>query len=587
MFCAVVALLDALRSWVPPRPDVDALWQAYHGVERLPTSWRDRRELTATFVDILNHLVERGYVCRATEDPVAFRSRLQGCLDDLDWLDVAIVRAAVERMLGAPWPDEDPVPAEAGDDARPVFCAVVALLDALRSWVPPRPDVDALWQAYQGVERLPTSWRDRRELTATFVDILNHLVERGYVCRATEDPVAFRSRLQGCLDDLDWLDVAIVRAAVERLLGAPWPDVDGVGDGTDGRPATTVEERVIRPAGGAPSSGSTAVPARTATIPMRRPTPRQLELYDDLAKLLASEPVGLDPTRLDTTANALRLSTALAARSPRWTEDHLARALIERLLSAAAAQVRAEWQAPGDYDAAAAARFGTSIGREGNAVVAALAALTGESAAARWVETECAGVFLLVRAGWDAGLPRLVDDAGHRGVAAVLMALGLRWSGAAGVSGERIEAGLGLLGGFESIPALRRAWSAVPSQSHLGWLEAVASSVDLADPAGDDRSLRSGELGLPEADAALGSAAAALLRRWSAWLRGFSSSSIPFLLERFVRRPGLVLRVGDDVVVRLGRRPLDVVLDLAGYTDPLDLTPLWGSGQLRLEVVEP
>ena len=351
VFCAVVALLDALRSWVPPRPDVDALWQAYHGVERLPTSWRDRRELTATFVDILNHLVERGYVCRATEDPVAFRSRLQGCLDDLDWLDVAIVRAAVERMLGAPWPDEDPVPAGAGDDARPVFCAVVALLDALRSWVPPRPDVDALWQAYQGVERLPTSWRDRRELTATFVDILNHLVERGYVCRATEDPVAFRSRLQGCLDDLDWLDVAIVRAAVERLLGAPWPDVDGVGDGTDGRPATTVEERVIRPAGGAPSSGSTAVPARTATIPMRRPTPRQLELYDDLAKLLASEPVGLDPTRLDTTANALRLSTALAARSPRWTEDHLARALIERLLSAAAAQVRAEWQAPGDYDA--------------------------------------------------------------------------------------------------------------------------------------------------------------------------------------------------------------------------------------------
>ena len=84
-----------------------------------------------------------------------------------------------------------------------------------------------------------------------------------------------------------------------------------------------------------------------------------------------------------------------------------------------------------------------------------------------------------------------------------------------------------------------------------------------------------------------GLAAAALLRRWSAWLRGFSSSSIPFPLERFVRRPGLVLRVGDDVEARLGRRPLDVVLDLAGYTDPLDLTPLWGSGQLRLEVVEP
>ena len=58
------------------------------------------------------------------------------------------------------------------------------------------------------------------------------------------------------------------------------------------------------------------------------------------------------------------------------------------------------------------------------------------------------------------------------------------------------------------------------------------------------------------------------------------------IVDSFVRRPGHVARTGDDLFVQLEPRPLDVVLAIAGYTDELDLRPLYGAGRLRFEVVE-
>jgi hypothetical protein len=479
------------------------------------------------------------------------RDRVPAILQVIHRLGVLdrLLRVADDATLGLLWRD---APEGGADDnsetARPLFLAVVRLLDRLGWWVEPRPDAESLWHALLATQPLPTSWRDRRDLTATFVSILQLLVGRGDVHRhVIAGSEALSKRLDLALDDLDWLEPETVRSAVTQLLRTP-------------------------------IQANLDLPLRPT-----EPSPLQQELLADLAHLLAAGEVWLDPDRLDTTGNALRLHTALAAQSPRWRDDPLAKRLIERLL--VAARLMTAW----DRKAPPGRHLPAELGIQGAAVVAAIAARVAAPYApdAQRIDTECAGVFLLIRAVWDVHLPALVQEVGYPPIAAVLAALGLRWSGEAGVTRGRIDPGLALLGGLDSVKALGRLWQETAPESHRKWQKSVRSSTAVDHPdAHELAALNDGQLGRPEADAALGFAAIALLRVWARWLRGFSSSSMPFLLERFVRRSGLVIKADNDLLVMFHRRPLDVVLDIAGYTDTVDLTPLWGSGQLRFEVLE-
>ena len=81
--------------------------------------------------------------------------------------------------------------------------------------------------------------------------------------------------------------------------------------------------------------------------------------------------------------------------------------------------------------------------------------------------------------------------------------------------------------------------------------------------------LRSGHLGLALADLTLALAANTVLRCWAMWLRGFSSSSAPYLLRNFVRRPGSITATENGFLVEMASQPLDIVLEMAGYFAPL------------------
>jgi hypothetical protein len=71
------------------------------------------------------------------------------------------------------------------------------------------------------------------------------------------------------------------------------------------------------------------------------------------------------------------------------------------------------------------------------------------------------------------------------------------------------------------------------------------------------------------------------LQAWARWLPGFAGSSVPFLLTTFVRRPAAV-EVGDDeLTVLLPARSHDVVLELAGYLEPVDAGPTLGGRRVR------
>ena len=82
-----------------------------------------------------------------------------------------------------------------------------------------------------------------------------------------------------------------------------------------------------------------------------------------------------------------------------------------------------------------------------------------------------------------------------------------------------------------------------------------------------------GTLGMPDADLALTIIANALVRLWARWLRRFADSSASYLLTNFIRRPGLISESPDGLVVRMSRGPLDLILDMTGYSRDLDSVP--------------
>jgi hypothetical protein len=96
--------------------------------------------------------------------------------------------------------------------------------------------------------------------------------------------------------------------------------------------------------------------------------------------------------------------------------------------------------------------------------------------------------------------------------------------------------------------------------------------------------LGAGKLGRPDLDLSLNIIACMLLRMWSSWLHGFSVSSIPFLLENFVRRCGRIYLVRDGLMIELERRPLDVVLEMAGYLEDLENIPWHPRGHVKFQL---
>jgi hypothetical protein len=82
----------------------------------------------------------------------------------------------------------------------------------------------------------------------------------------------------------------------------------------------------------------------------------------------------------------------------------------------------------------------------------------------------------------------------------------------------------------------------------------------------------------PDLDSTIATVTCLLLRMWARWLHGFSDSSLEFLIDSFLRRPGRIYAEKDFLLVELERRSLDVVLEMAGYFADLERVP-WLPGK--------
>jgi len=98
------------------------------------------------------------------------------------------------------------------------------------------------------------------------------------------------------------------------------------------------------------------------------------------------------------------------------------------------------------------------------------------------------------------------------------------------------------------------------------------------------RAMRWGRTGRTGSDLLVELVAGSVVRLWARWLRGFSAASVPYLLDEFVRRPGSVRQEGSGVHVELDPRPLDVVLEIAGYTDDISAVPGLGGRDVTIRI---
>jgi hypothetical protein len=517
--------------------------------------------------------------------------------------------AAARQVLGT---------GDEGDVA--LITAALAVADRLALWSGPR------WSPAQvrsaGVRPAVADWRSTEALTASVVGVVGKLV-RLRVLTAPARASGLRAELDGEAS-LSWLDPDVLvtglsalrtaktqpaadppPATMRRRAAGPPPETPRA----DPEPAAGANETTFRespasaarrpeagehlrdaeaPAGpvprtsvrsgDAPDTGTetdpdaSMVPAQGG-VPVRAPDALvagsvRLEcLAADIARIVSDEQAALG-TLGTRDAAALFLTATLSARFPRWCGDALVGPVIGRTV--------ASWEigsASGGFGEPAQPVDLRLPVRAGGEVPAVAADVVPQSASL----DEGAGVLLLLRAVVDLRLPAVIRRAGDDPdiVPSALLAAARHLTAAAPTPAMAVFAGLvDAVSDPERLSALTVPWPTERCRALARELQAVlrAQGLDAED------------LGSAHGVGAL--VAEAVLRAWRRWLGGLGRSSTGYLLTQFLRRPGQVEVEPRRVLVTLAPRPLDVVLEQAGYLLPLRGVGLLGGRDLVFRTEE-
>ena len=258
----------------------------------------------------------------------------------------------------------------------------------------------------------------------------------------------------------------------------------------------------------------------------------QRRIVDALRQLLATGAVTLPDAEAASERNALALFAALAAAEPSLATHSAAPAAIAWVLQQA--------------DSAPAMRASARPAAEAGDVI----------------ESAYAGLFLLTRVVVETRLVQLAEAYGAP-VPDVLLGLAGEWEC------DSEDPGVLLWSGGLQAAGGRRA-------------EARRSTVLRAEIVRlmRDRAAFAPSLA-PDENGTLGEH---LMRLWAHWLPGLGHSSVPWLLRQFILRGG-VLQIDDArIAVALRPAPLDVVLELAHYLDPIAGVPWLGDRRITFTI---
>jgi hypothetical protein len=434
------------------------------------------------------------------------------------------------------------------------------------------------WETYPPF----ADWRDPRSLAESVLEVIRYFVARNYLA-PPEAMSELSLRLEQELEVFEWLDREWLRSSILELF--------------EKRDPVTPD-----------------LPLRVST---GRATPRQRELLATIAAAVGdANVVNGDFFNNDSLAASLKILALLVNAAPGWAEDAAAKVMIENLLAArTAAQTtpaRAEFfklLQRRDVEGALhclpleqrdrARDACRSVAALGKPALELLDRLTKAEVnqAAVGIASECAGASLLVRTMLDARLHTLPDEDAFPVTsewpqpAMLFLAIALRLNGEKAFVNETLEPGLCVLAGFEQAPtrhALDEIWREAETTEHSRFREAllrIAEGHRLEDLEHSTTSFNEalafpddGQTGNPSFDLTIAAATRLLLRMWARWLRGFSNSSPAFLSDNFIRRRGQIYVEKDVLLIELEQRPLDVVVEMAGYLADLERVP-WLPGK--------
>jgi hypothetical protein len=648
-FAAAVRLGERLGLWPGPAPDGRALFRAFLATDPPAVDWRDSRGLTFAVAAGLRFLVAGGHAHPPDPADPTLAARIEVALGEADWLDADTLRAELMRLPGlsghpavaaaaAARPFARPTPRqeellrdllallEGGqldlDHRQPLSPANVLRLQAALAARTDRWSDDPM--AATTISRLVTAWASHataaRARPAWWPTGPVRTAWPGARAGAGASPAGAGDVVRPPAGELPLPPGTA--AEVSQATGAEEPPMAAA----DRPPAGPVEGSAAAgaatPPGGPARHGApsprTSGPVRPSTAsPADGPTPPTAPLATTadlgdlgdlgervLAKLLDGGPGTAGAAGLDSVCGGAFL---------------LLRAVLDSDLAGIAKRLgyptTAGLDPPGALLAALALRWAGAPAAEDGPLDPGLHLLTGlpepvtlPRLRQAFVDADHAGfqaalLAVLARLG-------LLDHSETIHLHLVFLATGeaamVAGDGAAGLwplgvipaAGDPAEVVAGWVAAWEAATGTRPLQVVCDQElatALVGHLDdvTVTQAGDLADHRRSRKGLsdllevtRLGRLGLAGADLTVALTAGALLRVWARWLRRFAASTAPYLLDQFVRRAATVIPDASQVVVELEPRPLDLVLEMAGYIAPLERLP-WLEGRRVVFRVRP
>jgi hypothetical protein len=460
--------------------------------------------------------------------------------------------------------------------SRSLFTTALQFLERLGGWTGPPPSGDEMFRGYWETDPPFADWRDPRSLAESVLEVVRYFFARGYLSSTPPDSAELSLRLGEALAEFEWLDRDWLSSSVLDLFDKRSPTVPDL-----------------------PLRGPTS-----------RATPRQRELLTAIAGAVSDAPVVSD----EPLAAALKIFALLVNTAPGWAEDSAAKVMIENLLAVRSAMQatpsRAEFlKRLRRRDLEGALRLLSSDQRErageacrsivclGEPALTLLEILTKTEAKALagGVESECAGMSLLVRTMLDARLHAFAEEDAFPvksqwpPVVMLFILVAYRISGAKAFVDGKLDPGLCLLAGMDRAPGLddlHAVWREAEMVDQSDFQKAllriaagqrlIEEDEDIASILGDSQILDHAQTGNPQLDLTTTIVTCLLLRMWARWLRGFSTSTVDFVVENFILRPGRLYAEKDVIHIELERRGLDLVVEMAGYFADIERVPWLG-----------
>jgi hypothetical protein len=442
------------------------------------------------------------------------------------------------------------------------------LMDRLSLWAGQRPSARSFSNSYLRTHPPVPDWTNSSSLADAVSGVLRALLHEGRIVQQNLDV----QRLEAALDSsFDWLDKQHLKNAIVAL-------------GIDSPSFQRIASRTLRPVS---------------------LTPAQKRLLDSLAARIRDGSCALVTETSELRSNLFRLFAAVAEidSSVHLSVLPILQSVVETwvlLRSSTIFPDQLKQLLQGEFDSllASSSQSGGdilphlhSLERSGEPALSLLEALVSsspnpaEATALEVFDSTCAGLFLLARTVQDLRFSTILKDANFSRLEPLLCALARRIAGSAACDQHTPDPGAALWAGVSTedfSPHIQRLQSLDQDRFLSALLDLIHAQrlIDSETPVvfPDEPFPSLVPVGL---EALINFVASCLLRSWARWIPGLSASSVPFLLEKFIRRPGRIFLYQERIEIHLAPGPLDSILKMAGYLADSSSIPWMGNRFLR------